>query len=67
MAELMQDPFKNPPENPLDPHWCNEVAKFMDWLYDSSGRTCGTYTGLYQAYLAVEAEALPGMEAELEN
>jgi hypothetical protein len=21
---------------------------YMQWLYEQSGRTCGTYTGLYQ-------------------
>jgi hypothetical protein len=56
MTELMQDPFKNAPENRLDPDWCNEVIKFMDWLYTSSGRTCMTYTGLYRSYLETEAE-----------
>ena len=66
--DLMQDPHKNPPANPLDPDWCNQVHSFMEWLYASSGRTCGTYTGLYEIYLETEkAQSLPGMEAELEN
>jgi hypothetical protein len=25
---------------------------YLDWLYEQSGRTCGTYTGLYQERLA---------------
>ena len=25
---------------------------YLDWLYQQSGRTCGTYTGLYQERIA---------------
>ena len=27
-------------------------ARFMDQLYDASGRTCSTYTGLWQEFCA---------------
>ncbi len=25
---------------------------YLDWLYKQSGRTCGTYTGLYEERIA---------------
>jgi DNA-directed RNA polymerase alpha subunit len=30
-----------------NPHTENERQAYLDWLYLRSGRTCGTYTGLY--------------------
>jgi hypothetical protein len=55
----MQNPLLNPPANPLDPDWCNKVDAFINWLYQTSGRTCGTYTGLYKAYLETQKEQAP--------
>ena len=28
----------------------NQKAEFMQFLYERSGRTCGTYTGLWQEW-----------------
>lgn len=30
----------------------NHKALYLDWLYDNSGRTCCTYTGLYRQRIA---------------
>lgn len=30
----------------------NRKARYLDWLYDNSGRTCMTYTGLYEQRIA---------------
>ena len=32
-------------------------ALYLDWLYEQSGRTCMTYTGLYRERLAALLEA----------
>ena len=32
-------------------------AAFMEFLYSQSGRTCSTYTGLWQEYMKEGAEA----------
>jgi hypothetical protein len=33
-------------------HRIEEIRqKYMEWLYQRSGRTCGTYTGLFQERL----------------
>jgi hypothetical protein len=32
-------------------------ALYMDWLYEQSGRTCGTYTGLYRERIQALIEA----------
>jgi hypothetical protein len=29
---------------------------YLDWLYEQSGRTCSTYTGLYQERIALLVE-----------
>lgn len=31
-----------------DPRTEQRRQDYLDWLYQQSGRTCGTYTGLYQ-------------------
>jgi hypothetical protein len=35
-----------------DPKTEQRRQDYLDWLYQQSGRTCGTYTGLYQERLA---------------
>jgi hypothetical protein len=32
----------------IDFHTENSRQAYLDWLYERSGRTCSTYTGLYQ-------------------
>lgn len=32
----------------VDNAYENRKARYMDWLYDQSGRTSEVYTGLYQ-------------------
>lgn len=36
----------------IDPQTEQLRQDYLDWLYEQSGRTCGTYTGLYQERLA---------------
>lgn len=31
-----------------DPQTEQRRQDYLDWLYEQSGRTCSTYTGLYQ-------------------
>lgn len=44
--------------NPCDPRTQQVRQEFLDWLYECSGRTCNTYSGLYEEYLLSEAARL---------
>jgi hypothetical protein len=35
-----------------DPQTEQRRQDYLDWLYEQSGRTCSTYTGLYQERIA---------------
>ena len=35
-----------------DPQTEQRRQDYLDWLYEQSGRSCGTYTGLYQERVA---------------
>lgn len=39
------------PETMIDPKLEQRRQDYLEWLYQRSGRTCSTYTGLYQERL----------------